>query len=57
MEKTICDDCEKEATKQVKHGYFCKDCAVRVLRQDPQRDVWGVGVQRKPDSSMSLWGF
>lgn len=57
MEKTICDDCEKEAAKQVKHGYFCKDCAMRVLRQDPQRDVWGVGVQRKPDSSMSLWGF
>jgi hypothetical protein len=57
MDKTICDDCEKEAAKQVKHGYFCKDCAMRVLWQDSQRDEWGLGVQRKPDPSMSLWGF
>ena len=57
MDKTICDDCEKEAAKQVKHGYFCKDCAMRVLWQDSQRDEWGLGVQRKPDPSMSQWGF
>jgi len=30
---------------------------MRVLWQDPQRNVWGLGIQRKPDPSMSQWGF
>ena len=53
MEKTLCDDCSKEAEEKVGGRYFCWNCAVRVLQQVPSGQQQRVGVQRKQTGALS----
>lgn len=52
MEKTLCDDCAEEAKAKINNLYYCAVCALRVLQQEAQRNGRGLGLQRKPRSSV-----
>jgi predicted amidophosphoribosyltransferase len=53
MEKTLCDDCSKEATQTVKNRQFCSHCAMRVLQQDDACIGYGMGGEWSGGCAMS----
>lgn len=47
MEKTLCDDCSKEAKVKIDNRSLCTDCGMRVLQQDASSARAWMGDKRK----------